>query len=51
MEKGNSKSSFLLTGFKNWKDGTVAFKDHQASLAAQSQNSIAIGRQYTIFVR
>ena len=34
MEKGNSESSFLFTGFKNWKDGTVAFKDHQASLAA-----------------
>ena len=34
MEKGNSESSFLFTGFENWKDGTVAFKDHQASLAA-----------------
>ena len=34
MEKGNSRSSFLFTGFKNWKVVTVAFKDHQASLAA-----------------
>ena len=31
MEKGNSDSSFLFAGFKNWKDGTVAFKDHQSS--------------------
>ena len=31
MEKGNSNSSFLLAGFKNWKDGMVAFKDHQPS--------------------
>ena len=31
MEKGKSDSSFLYTGFKNWKDGTVAFKDHQSS--------------------
>ena len=32
MEKGSSDSSFLLAGFKNWKDGTVAFKDHQSSV-------------------
>ena len=33
MEKGNSESSFLFTDFKNWKDGTIAFKGHQASAA------------------
>ena len=28
---GNSESSLVFAGFKNWKDGTVAFKDHQVS--------------------
>jgi len=31
MEKGKSDSLFLYTGFKNWKDATVAFKEHQSS--------------------
>ena len=33
---------FIFAGFKNWKDGTVAFKDHQASAAVYmciSQNT------------
>jgi len=28
MEK--SKSIVLFTGFKNWRDATVAFKEHQS---------------------
>ena len=33
MEKRNSDFSFICSGFNNWKDGTVAFKDHQSTVA------------------
>ena len=42
MEKSNSEFSFLFTGFKNWKDGTVAFKDHQASAAHKTALQLVV---------
>ena len=42
MEKGNSESSFLFTGFKNWKYATVAFKDHQASAAHKTALQLVV---------
>ena len=42
MEKGNSESSFLFTGFKNWKDATVVFKDHQASAAHKTALQLVV---------
>ena len=33
MEKRNSDFSVICSGFNNWKDGTVAFKDHQSTVA------------------
>ena len=35
MEKRNSDSSFIYSGFNNWKDGTVAFKDHQSTVTCK----------------
>ena len=42
MEKGNSESSFLFTDFKNWKDGTIAFKGHQASAAHKTALQLVV---------
>ena len=42
MQKGNSESSFVFAGFKNWKDGTVAFKDHQASAAHKTALQLVV---------
>ena len=48
MEKGKSDSSFLFTGFKNWKDGTVAFKEHQSSATHKTAFQLVVDIPATI---
>ena len=48
MEKGKSDSSFLFTGFKNWKDTTVAFKEHQSSATHKTALQLVIDVPATI---
>ena len=47
MQKGNSKSLFVFPGFKNWRDGTVVIKDHQASAARKTALQLVIDMPYS----